>query len=40
MLDRYVTSPAAVIEHTSMTYGGLSDPRTRADLIAYLSTLR
>lgn len=39
-LDRYVTSPATVIEHTSMTYGGLRDPRTRADLIAYLSTLQ
>jgi cytochrome c2 len=39
-LDRYLTSPADVIEHTSMTYGGLREPRTRADLIAYLSTLR
>ena len=39
-LDRYLTSPADVIEHTSMTYGGLREPRTRADLIAYLSTLQ
>ncbi len=39
-LDRYVTSPEAVVPHTTMTYGGLRDARTRADLIAYLSTLR
>jgi cytochrome c len=38
-LDRYLTSPGAVVPHTIMTYGGLQDARTRADLIAYLSTL-
>lgn len=38
-LDRYLTSPAAVVPHTIMTYGGLKDADKRANLIAYLSTL-
>ncbi len=38
-LDRYLTSPGTVVPHTIMTYGGLKDPKKRADLIAYLSTL-
>jgi cytochrome c len=38
-LDRYLTGPEAVVPHTTMTYGGLRDAQTRADLIAYLSTL-
>jgi len=38
-LDSYLTNPALVVPQTTMTYGGLSDARTRADLIAYLSTL-
>ena len=38
-LDRYLSSPATVVPHTIMTYGGLKEPQTRADLIAYLSTL-
>lgn len=33
-LDRYLTSPSAVIPHTIMTYGGLKDGKKRADLIA------
>ena len=39
-LDRYLTSPAAVVPHTIMTYGGLKDAPKRADLIAYLGTLK
>jgi len=39
-LDRYLTSPATVVPHTIMTYAGLKDAKKRADLIAYLSTLR
>ena len=38
-LDRYLTSPSTVVPHTTMTYAGLKDPKRRADLIAYLSTL-
>ena len=39
-LDRYIASPAAVVPHTIMTYAGLKDAQTRADLIAYLATAR
>jgi cytochrome c len=38
-LDRYLTSPGAVVPHTIMTYGGLKDAKKRADLIAYLTSL-
>jgi cytochrome c len=38
-LDRYLTSPRAVVPHTTMTYAGLKDDAKRADLIAYLATL-
>jgi cytochrome c2 len=39
-LDRYLTSPGTVVPHTTMTYGGLKDAGKRADLIAYLATLK
>lgn len=39
-LDKYLESPKAVIPGTTMTYGGLKDPTKRADLIAYLATLK
>jgi len=39
-LDRYLASPGTVVPHTIMTYGGLKDADKRADLIAYLATLR
>ena len=39
-LDRYLTSPATAVPHTIMTYPGLKDAQKRADLIAYLATLR
>ncbi len=39
-LDRYITSPRGAIPGTAMTYKGISDPKMRADLIAYLETLR
>jgi cytochrome c len=38
-LDRYLTNPQAVVPHTLMTYGGLTDAEKRAALITYLSTL-
>lgn len=37
-LDRYLTSPATVVPHTIMTYGGLKDADKRGNLIAYLAT--
>jgi cytochrome c len=39
-LDRYLTSPQQVVPGTQMTYPGLKDPQKRADLIAFLETLR
>ena len=39
-LDKYLQSPRTVIPGTTMTYGGLKDDTKRADLIAYLSTLK
>jgi cytochrome c len=38
-LDRYLTSPQAVVPKTTMTYAGLKDDTRRGDLIAYLATL-
>lgn len=39
-LDKYLESPRTIIPGTKMTYAGLKDPQKRADLIAYLATLR
>ena len=39
-LDKYLQSPRTVIPGTKMPYAGLSDPTKRADLIAYLETLK
>jgi cytochrome c len=39
-LDKYLTSPKAVVPGTAMTYPGLKDDPKRADLIAYLATLK
>src|SRR5690242_15456964 len=39
-LDRYLAAPRQVVPGTLMTYPGLKDPKKRADLIVYLSTLR
>ena len=39
-LDKYLQSPRTVIPGTLMTYGGLKDDARRADLIAYLATLK
>jgi len=39
-LDKYLQSPRTVIPGTTMTYGGLKDEAKRADLIAYLATLK
>lgn len=36
LLDRFIADPEKVAPRTSMTFTGMSDPRERADLIAYL----
>jgi cytochrome c len=39
-LDRYLTSPDTVVPGTLMTFPGLKDPKLRAEVITYLSSLR
>ena len=39
-LDRYIAGPRELGPGTKMTFPGLKDPKQRADLIAYLATLR
>jgi cytochrome c len=40
VLDKYLDSPKVVIPGTKMPYAGLKDAAKRADLIAYLETLK
>lgn len=39
-LSAYVTSPQQVVPGNKMAFAGISNPTERADLIAYLDTLR
>ena len=39
-LDRYLVNPRAVVPGTTMPYAGLKNDTQRADLIAYLATLK
>jgi cytochrome c2 len=39
-LDKYLQSPRSVIPGTIMTYAGVKDDAKRADLVAYLATLK
>ena len=39
-LDPYLTSPKAKVPGTKMTFAGLSKESDRADIVAYLSTLK
>ena len=39
-LDTYLTSPKDVVKGTTMAYPGLKDAEKRADLIAYLRTVK
>jgi cytochrome c len=39
-LNKYLTTPREVVPGTIMTYAGLKNETQRADLIAYLSTLK
>lgn len=36
-LDKYLTSPQAVVPHTKMIFPGLKDEQKRKDLVAYLA---
>ena len=38
-LNEWLTKPAAYAPGTKMTFVGISDPKTRADLIVYLRSL-
>jgi cytochrome c len=39
-LDTYLANPKAVVPGTKMAYSGVKKPEDRADLIAYLKTLK
>ena len=39
-LEKYLEAPRTMIPGTKMTYAGLKDAQKRADLIAYLDTLK
>ena len=39
-LDAFLTSPMKAVPGTRMTYAGQSDPAKRAEIIAYLTTLK
>ncbi len=39
-LDKYLTEPKSVLPHGVMPYAGLSDPAQRADIVAYLRSLK
>jgi len=39
-LDKYLQSPKTIVPGTTMTYAGLKDDAKRADLIAYLATVK
>lgn len=39
-LNAYLENPKAVVAKTKMAFGGLKKPEERADLIAYLKTIK
>ena len=39
-LDAYLTNPKATVPGNKMPFGGVSDAQKRADIIAYLATLK
>ncbi len=39
-LDKYLTNPREIVPGTTMTFAGLKNETQRADLIAYLETLK
>jgi len=39
-LEKYIDSLKAIVPGTTMSFAGIKDAEKRADLIAYLSTLK
>lgn len=39
-LDSYLAAPQKIVPGNNMPFAGISDPRQRADLVAYLATLK
>lgn len=39
-LDAYIANPQSVVPGNLMPFSGIADPKQRADLIAYLKTLK
>ena len=39
-LDKYLANPKSVLPRGAMPYAGLRDPARRADIVAYLRTLK
>ncbi len=39
-LDRWIENPKSVVPDTKMTFAGMTDPKDRQNIIAYLATLR
>jgi cytochrome c len=39
-LDAYIAHPAQVVPGNRMAFAGIPDPKQRADLVAYLNTLK
>lgn len=39
-LDAFLTRPTSVVPGTKMAFAGVANPKSRADLIAYLATLK
>jgi cytochrome c len=39
-IDRFIEDPRALVPGTKMTYAGLRDPARRAEITAYLATLK
>lgn len=39
-LDKYLTSPKDLVKGTRMVFPGLKNPKERADVIAYLKTVK
>jgi cytochrome c len=39
-LDAFLTRPSALVPGTKMAFAGIANPKSRADMIAYLATLK
>lgn len=39
-MDNFLKRPSAAVRGTKMAFGGMANPKARADMIAYMETLR